>query len=117
MAQKLTDSGLEVLALERGKFGDTVSDFAATTIQDELRYAVRHGLFAIVRRIAGLAGSCPRLSLHPCSHLRLAARYGIALGVGERARPTRRPRHMTPVRDGPFMAFRPATTVATSMTV
>lgn len=45
MAQELTDSGLKVLALERGKFRDTVPDFATTTIQDELRYAVRHGLF------------------------------------------------------------------------
>ena len=45
MAQELTDSGLKVLALERGRFRDTVPDFATTTIQDELRYAVRHGLF------------------------------------------------------------------------
>lgn len=45
MAQELTDSGLKVLALERGKLRDTVPDFATTTIQDELRYAVRHGLF------------------------------------------------------------------------
>jgi len=45
MAERLTQSGLEVLALERGKFRDTVPDFATTQIQDELRYAVRDGLF------------------------------------------------------------------------
>jgi len=45
IAQELTDSGLNVLAIERGAFRDTVPDFATTTIQDELRYAVRNGLF------------------------------------------------------------------------
>lgn len=45
LAQELTDVGLEVLALERGGFRDTVPDFSTTTIQDELRYAVRNGLF------------------------------------------------------------------------
>lgn len=45
LAQELTDAGLQVLALERGGFRDTVPDFSTTTIQDELRYAVRNGLF------------------------------------------------------------------------
>ena len=45
MGQELTDAGLQVLALERGKFRETVPDFATTHIQDELRYAVRHALF------------------------------------------------------------------------
>ncbi|MGH8164275.1 MAG: GMC family oxidoreductase, partial [Rhodanobacteraceae bacterium] len=45
LAQELTDEGLQVLALERGSFRDTVPDFATTTIQDELKYAVRRGLF------------------------------------------------------------------------
>lgn len=45
MGQELTDAGLSVLALERGKFRDTVPDFATTHIQDELRYAVRRALF------------------------------------------------------------------------
>ena len=45
MGQELTDAGLQVLALERGDFRDTVPDFATTHIQDELRYAVRHALF------------------------------------------------------------------------
>lgn len=45
IAQELTDSGLQVLALERGGYRDTVPDFSTTTIQDELRYAVHNGLF------------------------------------------------------------------------
>ena len=45
LGQELTDAGLQVLALERGGFRDTVPDFATTLIQDELRYAVRNGLF------------------------------------------------------------------------
>ena len=45
MGQELTDAGLQVLALERGKFRDTVPDFATTHVQDELRYAVRRALF------------------------------------------------------------------------
>ena len=45
IAQELTDAGLEVLALERGKFRDTVPDFSTTFVQDELKYALRHELF------------------------------------------------------------------------
>jgi gluconate 2-dehydrogenase alpha chain len=45
IAQELTDAGVQVLALERGEFRDTVPDFATTTIQDELRYAVRKQIF------------------------------------------------------------------------
>ena len=44
LAQRLTDAGLQVLALERGGFRDTVPDFATNLIQDELRYAVRDDL-------------------------------------------------------------------------
>jgi gluconate 2-dehydrogenase alpha chain len=45
LAKELADAGLQVLAIERGKFRDTVPDFATTHIQDELKYAVRNGLF------------------------------------------------------------------------
>ena len=45
MGQELTDAGLSVLALERGKWRETDPDFETTRIQDELRYAVRHELF------------------------------------------------------------------------
>jgi len=45
IAQELTDAGVQVLALERGEFRDTVPDFATDTIQDKLRYAVRKQIF------------------------------------------------------------------------
>jgi gluconate 2-dehydrogenase alpha chain len=44
LGQELTDAGLQVLALERGAFRDTVPDFAVDHIQDEYRYAVRDDL-------------------------------------------------------------------------
>jgi gluconate 2-dehydrogenase alpha chain len=45
LAQELTDAGLNVLALERGAWRDTPTDFAPTFAQDELRYYWRHALF------------------------------------------------------------------------
>jgi gluconate 2-dehydrogenase alpha chain len=45
MAQELTDAGLNVLALEKGEWRDTPTDFATTFAQDELRYYWRHELF------------------------------------------------------------------------
>ncbi|TFY97197.1 GMC family oxidoreductase [Ramlibacter humi] len=45
LAQELTDAGLNVLALERGNWRDTPTDFAPTFAQDELRYYWRHELF------------------------------------------------------------------------
>ncbi len=45
MGQQLCDAGLNVLALERGPWRDTPTDFAPTFAQDELRYMWRHHLF------------------------------------------------------------------------
>ena len=45
LAQQLCDEGLGVLALERGPWRDTATDFAPTFAQDELRYMWRHHLF------------------------------------------------------------------------
>jgi len=45
MAQELTDAGLGVVALERGGWRDTSTDFAVTFAQDELRYMWRRALF------------------------------------------------------------------------
>ncbi len=45
MAQELTNAGLQVLALERGVWRDTTTDFATTFAQDELRYRYRDALF------------------------------------------------------------------------
>jgi gluconate 2-dehydrogenase alpha chain len=45
LGQELTDAGLEVLALERGGWRDTATDFSPAFVQDELRYRYRHHLF------------------------------------------------------------------------
>jgi gluconate 2-dehydrogenase alpha chain len=45
MGQQLSDAGLNVLALERGPWRDTSTDFATGFAQDELRYMWRHHLF------------------------------------------------------------------------
>lgn len=45
LGQELTDAGVNVLALERGAWRDTSTDFAVTFAQDELRYYWRHALF------------------------------------------------------------------------
>ena len=45
MGQELADAGLNVLALERGEWRDTPTDFAPTFAQDELRYYWRYALF------------------------------------------------------------------------
>ena len=50
MAERLTAAGLNVLALERGRWRDTPNDFATTFDQDELRYMWRHHLFENVAR-------------------------------------------------------------------
>jgi gluconate 2-dehydrogenase alpha chain len=45
LGQQLCDAGLNVVALERGVWRDTPTDFAPTFAQDELRYMWRHHLF------------------------------------------------------------------------
>jgi gluconate 2-dehydrogenase alpha chain len=45
LGQELTETGLNILALERGAWRDTSTDFAVTFAQDELRYYWRHDLF------------------------------------------------------------------------
>src|SRR5690348_10676712 len=45
LGQELTDEGLEVVAIERGGWRDTSTDFTVTYAQDELRYYYRRGLF------------------------------------------------------------------------
>jgi gluconate 2-dehydrogenase alpha chain len=45
LGHELTEAGLKVLALERGGWRDTPTDFATTFIQDELRYRYRNALF------------------------------------------------------------------------
>jgi gluconate 2-dehydrogenase alpha chain len=45
MAHELTDEGLDVIAIERGPWRDSPTDFPPTYMQDELRYRIRHELF------------------------------------------------------------------------
>ena len=45
LAQQLTEAGLNVVAIERGPWRDTSTDFNVAYMQDELRYAVRKDLF------------------------------------------------------------------------
>ena len=45
MAHQMSEQGLRVVAIERGKWRDTATDFPPTYIQDELRYRFRHELF------------------------------------------------------------------------
>lgn len=45
MAKELADSGLKILALERGEARDTYPDFAYPRIADELTYGIRLKLF------------------------------------------------------------------------
>jgi gluconate 2-dehydrogenase alpha chain len=45
LAHELTDAGLDVVAIERGPWRDTGTDFSITYAQDELRYRIQHELF------------------------------------------------------------------------
>jgi gluconate 2-dehydrogenase alpha chain len=45
MAMELTGAGLNVVAIERGPWRDTATDFPVSYAQDELRYHIRHDLF------------------------------------------------------------------------
>ena len=41
----MTDAGLDVVAIERGPWRDTATDFPISYAQDELRYRLQHELF------------------------------------------------------------------------
>src|ERR1700691_2722263 len=45
MANELTEEGLDVVAIERGPWRDTATDYPPNYAQDELRYRIRHELF------------------------------------------------------------------------
>jgi gluconate 2-dehydrogenase alpha chain len=45
LAHELAGSGLNIIAIERGPWRDTATDFAPAYAQDELRYHIRHDLF------------------------------------------------------------------------
>src|ERR1700722_16210714 len=45
LAYELADAGLDVVAIERGPWRDTATDFPPSYSPDELRYRLRHELF------------------------------------------------------------------------
>jgi gluconate 2-dehydrogenase alpha chain len=45
LANELTDAGLDVIAIERGPWRNTATDYPPNYAQDELRYRIRHELF------------------------------------------------------------------------
>jgi gluconate 2-dehydrogenase alpha chain len=45
MALEMAEAGLDVVAIERGPWRDTATDFPISYVQDELRYRLRHELF------------------------------------------------------------------------
>src|SRR6202161_4788174 len=45
LAHTLCDAGLDVVAIERGPWRDTATDFPISYAQDELRYRLQHELF------------------------------------------------------------------------
>jgi gluconate 2-dehydrogenase alpha chain len=45
MANELAEEGLDVVAIERGPWRDTATDYPPNYVQDELRYRIRHELF------------------------------------------------------------------------
>ena len=81
IAKALADAALKVVGRERGEPRDTVPDFQAPEIHDELKYAVRKGLMqnaqkeAVTRRNAARATSygfgsiTPQRNCARCRHL------------------------------------------------
>jgi gluconate 2-dehydrogenase alpha chain len=45
LANELTDAGLDVVAVERGPWRNTATDFPISYMQDELRFRIQHELF------------------------------------------------------------------------
>jgi gluconate 2-dehydrogenase alpha chain len=45
LAHELAEEGLDIVAIERGPWRDTATDFPPAYSQDELRYRIRHELF------------------------------------------------------------------------
>ena len=69
LGQELTDAGLSVLAIERGGWRDTATDFAVTFAQDELRYMWRRELFQEPARETLTFRNDPGQTALPMRHL------------------------------------------------
>ncbi|MEO6966236.1 MAG: GMC family oxidoreductase [Acidobacteriaceae bacterium] len=69
LAQEFTDSGLKVVAIERGGWRDTSTDFSVTFAQDELRYMWRRALFQEPARETVTFRNNPTQTALPMRHL------------------------------------------------
>ncbi len=69
MAHELAAAGLNCLALERGGWRDTATDFAPTFDQDELRYMYRHDLFMNTSHDTLTIRNTPDQTALPMRHL------------------------------------------------
>lgn len=79
LGQELTGAGLEVVAIERGGWRDTSSDFAVSFAQDELRYYWRRELFQEPVRETLTFRNNPSQTALPMRHL---GSFLPASGVG-----------------------------------
>src|SRR5438552_17707520 len=50
LAKELSETGLKVVALERGRLRDPAVDYSVPHVRDELRFVVRHDLMQNVAR-------------------------------------------------------------------
>jgi gluconate 2-dehydrogenase alpha chain len=79
VAQELADTGLRMVAIERGGWRNTSTDFAVTYDQDELRYMWRGGLFQQPARETLTFRNTPGQTALPMRHL---GSFLPAAGVG-----------------------------------
>ncbi len=79
LGQELTETGLKVLALERGAWRDTSTDFAVTFAQDELRYYWRGALYEQPSQSTLTFRNNPNQTALPMRHL---GSFLPATGVG-----------------------------------
>src|SRR6202795_1071227 len=79
MGQQLCDAGLSVVALERGPWRDTATDFATGFAQDELRYMWRHHLFQKVSHYTPTIRNNVNQEALPMRHL---GSFLLGTGVG-----------------------------------
>jgi gluconate 2-dehydrogenase alpha chain len=79
VAQELADTGLRMVAIERGGWRNTSTDFAVTYDQDELRYMWRGGLFQQPARETLTFRNAPGQTALPMRHL---GSFLPAAGVG-----------------------------------
>jgi gluconate 2-dehydrogenase alpha chain len=79
MAQELADTGLRMVAIERGSWRNTSTDFAVTYEQDELRYMWRGGLFQQPAKETLTFRNTPDQTALPMRHL---GSFLPAAGVG-----------------------------------